>query len=138
MTALGIDYGAVRIGVARQISGTNIAIALATINPEVFDNQLTDWIDQYNVTTIFVGLPKSLSGVEGPAAKLVRTWVTEKEVKFPSITWHLIDERLTSVSASKSLTGQGLTVKEQRGQLDEVAAVMILQQALDNQARIAE
>lgn len=138
MTALGIDFGAVRIGIARQISGTNIATALATVSPDAFDSQLHDWITQYDINEIFVGLPKSLSGKDGPAAELVRNWVLTQQTKFPSLSWHLIDERFTSVLASKSLSEQGLSAKAQRGQLDEVAAVMILQQALESNLGIAD
>lgn len=138
MTALGIDYGAVRIGVARQIAGTNIATALATVSPDLFDDKLNDWISQYDITEVFVGLPKSLSGDDGPAARQVRTWVSAQQIKFPLLSWHLVDERLTSVSASKSLAEQGLSAKAQRGQIDEVAAVMILQQALASNLGIAD
>jgi putative Holliday junction resolvase len=82
-----------------------------------------------------VGLPRSLSGAEGVAAEKARAFaeelVTLLEASAPETEVRLIDERLTTVSAHKALHSSGRRGRRHRQVVDQVAAVMILQQALD-------
>lgn len=130
MTALGIDFGTVRIGIARQIVGTDVVVPVVTVKPEEFDKRLADILAEFSISDVFVGHPISLSGNESKSGKLVRDWMNEKEKIFPDITWHLIDERLSSAQASESLSQLGLSSKEQRKIIDERSAVIVLEHAL--------
>lgn len=136
MVALGIDYGTVRIGIARQIPGTNLVVPMETVNPDEFDQRLSVILNEFSVSEIYVGHPISLSGIETSSGKLVRDWIIQKQELFPTVSWHLIDERLSSVQASESLSELGLTSKEQRRVIDERAAVIILEHALSAKRKL--
>ncbi|MFZ9283135.1 MAG: Holliday junction resolvase RuvX [Candidatus Nanopelagicales bacterium] len=131
MTAIGIDYGTARIGVARQVPGTNLVVPLAVVSPSEFDQIFSNWLIEYAVTEVYVGLPITLAGETGVAAQGIQAWVEQQQANYPDLSWVLIDERLTSSMASKAMTQAGISAKEQRGKLDSQAAVFILEQALD-------
>lgn len=135
MTAIGIDYGTARIGVARQVSGTNLVVPLAVVSPSEFDQIFSNWLIEYAVTEVYVGLPITLAGETGIAAQGIQAWVEQQQANYPDLSWVLIDERLTSSMASKAMTQAGLSAKGQRGKLDSQAAVFILEQALDRKRR---
>lgn len=135
MTAIGIDYGTARIGVARQVPGTNLVVPLAVVSPSEFDQIFLNWIVEYAVTEVYVGLPITLAGETGVAAQGIQAWVEQQQANYPDLSWVLIDERLTSSMASKAMTQAGISAKEQRGKLDSQAAVLILEQALDRKRR---
>ena len=134
---IAFDYGTVRIGVA--ISDTSGILAsplmtLLAIDPEL-STQLSQLIAQYDPIYIVVGNPRHLSGELGEKSKSAQIFakalmaITDRPVL-------LIDERLTTVSAMKSLRATGHTEKSARSKIDEAAAVTILEQAL-NQERIS-
>lgn len=131
MTAIGIDYGTARIGVARQVPGTNLVVPLAVVSPSEFDQIFSNWLIEFAVTEVYVGLPITLAGETGVAAQGIQAWVEQQQANYPDLSWVLIDERLTSSMASKAMTQAGISAKEQRGKLDSQAAVFILEQALD-------
>ncbi|CAB4578450.1 MAG: Holliday junction resolvase RuvX [Actinobacteria bacterium] len=130
MTAIAIDYGAVRIGVAREIAGTGMVAPLATVPPAEFESKLNEWIAEYGITEVYVGLPKSLSGAAGKQATVVSVWASELAKKYSSLNWYWVDERLTSVIAGRELSGMGKSTKEQRKIVDAYAAMLILEQAI--------
>ena len=130
MTAIGVDYGAVRIGVAREVPGTNLVVPLATLSPDEFSTNLKKWIIDFDITEVFVGLPKSLSGAAGKQAVSVKQWAQEQANQFGSTSWFWIDERMTSVMAGRALADMGISSRDQRNIVDEYAAVLILEQAL--------
>ena len=84
-----------------------------------------------------MGLPRSLNGAEGAAAQKARAFAAELVALLsgqePEIEVRLIDERLTTVSAHKALHSSGRKGRKHRQVVDQVAAVMILQQALDTE-----
>ncbi|MFM1905703.1 MAG: hypothetical protein RIT32_499 [Actinomycetota bacterium] len=131
MTAIGIDYGTARIGVARQVPGTNLVVPLAVVSPSEFDQFFSNWLVEYAVTEVYVGLPITLAGETGVAAQGIQAWVEQQQANYPDLSWVLIDERLTSSMASRAMAQAGISAKEQRGKLDSQAAVFILEQALD-------
>ena len=134
---IAFDFGSVRIGVA--ISDTSGILAsplmtLLAIDPEL-STQLSQLIAQYDPIYIVVGNPQHLSGEQREKSKSAQIFakalmaITDRPVL-------LIDERLTTVSAMKSLRATGHTEKSARSKIDEAAAVTILEQAL-NQERIS-
>lgn len=129
---LGVDVGSVRVGVARSDREGVLATPVATISgvqPESFD-ELMAIINTEEPMEIIVGLPRSLSGSEGHAARAARAYADSlaKRIEVPV---RVVDERLTTVSAHSAMHASGRKGRKHRQVVDQVAAVMILQNALD-------
>ncbi|WP_082358150.1 Holliday junction resolvase RuvX [Arthrobacter alpinus] len=90
-----------------------------------------------NAVEVFVGLPRTLKGAEKASAEMARSYaallVVAMEEAGLQVPVRLIDERLTTVSAHQALHAAGLGSREHRKVIDQVAAVGILQQAIDMQ-----
>ena len=135
MRALGVDLGEKRIGIAVSDSNGKVATPLQVIirskSIKQDHKKICDLVDEWEVDIVVVGMPYSLNGSKGLAAKTV-----EKEVKELSSALEVPvatqDERLTTAMAAKELAIQGLDSKKQRKVIDQVAASVILQSWLDN------
>ena len=129
---IGVDVGSVRVGVARSDSAGMIATPIATITGKLPDSidELLKIIEAEEAMEVFVGLPRSLSGEEGPAAQTSRAYAATLAHR-TNIPVRVIDERLTTVSAHNALHASGRKGRKHREVVDQVAAVMILQHALD-------
>jgi putative Holliday junction resolvase len=82
---------------------------------------------------VVVGLPRSLSGGEGPAAAKVRAFALALAEALDPVPVRLCDERLSTVTAEAVLRTQGRKGKKRRAVVDQAAAVVILQNALDTE-----
>jgi putative Holliday junction resolvase len=82
---------------------------------------------------VVVGLPRSLSGREGPAAAKVREFAASLAHRIAPVPVRLVDERMTTVSAEAMLRDQGRKGGKRRAVVDQAAAVLILQHALDTE-----
>lgn len=80
---------------------------------------------------VVVGLPRTLAGGEGPAAQEARQYARRLAVRIAPVPVRLVDERLTTVDAHRSLRESGVAGRRQRSVVDQAAAVLILQAALD-------
>ncbi len=80
-----------------------------------------------------VGLPRSLSGEEGPSAARARTYASVLAARIAPVPVRLVDERLTTVEAHRTLRESGVAGRRQRAVVDQAAAVLILQSALDTE-----
>jgi putative Holliday junction resolvase len=78
-----------------------------------------------------VGLPRSLTGDEGPAAQGARAYAIALAARISPTPVRLIDERLTTIDAHRQLRESGMAGRAQRAVVDQAAAVLILQSALD-------
>ena len=131
---VGIDVGTVRIGVARSDRDGLLATPVETVDrtSENAVEQITQIISELDACEVIVGLPLSLNGGNTPstedALSIARDLASQTEVPV-----RLIDERLTTVSAHSALRATGKNQKQTRGVIDQVAAVMILQHALDTE-----
>jgi putative Holliday junction resolvase len=127
---LAIDWGDARIGVAACDSDGVLAYPLTTVRAgECEIPELVALMADYEPIEVLVGLPRSLSGAEGPAAAKAR----ERAARLAAgigVPVRLVDERLTTVTASQRLHETGKRAKEQRRLIDAAAAVAILEQAL--------
>lgn len=129
---VGVDVGDVRVGVARTDPAGILATPLETITgqmPQSID-ELTSLIEFENPLEVIVGLPRSLSGSEGRAAQKTRAYASALAEKI-NVPVRVIDERLTTVSAHQAMHTSGRPGRKHRRVVDQVAAVMILQQALE-------
>lgn len=132
---LGLDWGEARIGVAACDPDATMAFPVATVSagPGVHA-AVAALVEQYEPIEIVVGLPRSLSGGEGPAAARVRAaalaLVTDLRAGGSAVGVRLVDERLTTVQASRQLRAAGKRARAQRAVIDSVAAAGILEHAL--------
>ena len=133
---LGIDYGDSRIGLAMSDPLKIIASPFKTIRNEGNEKCLQVFqslIKEKDVEAIVVGLPIGLKGQETVQTKKVREFANLLyALKLPI---HLEDERLSSVSAEKSMIQQNIKTGHNKGLIDRRAAAIILQQFLDKQNR---
>jgi len=81
--------------------------------------------------TVYVGLPRHLSGAEGASAAMARAYATSLAERLAPIAVRLVDERMSTVSAHRALTASGRPGRRHRSVVDQAAAVVILQDALD-------
>ncbi len=139
---LGVDVGAVRVGVASCDPDGVLATPVETIpRDETHESDLSRVVELAAETAaieIVVGLPRSLDGTEGPAAAGVRRWVKDlalalKEAPVANTPIRLVDERLTTVDAHRGLRESGMEGRAHRQVVDQAAAVLILQTALDTE-----
>jgi len=133
---LALDIGDVRIGVASSDPDGILATPVETVRRGPGDlDRITALATELAAVEIVVGLPRSLSGGEGPAAvkiretaELVRAKVQEGN---PGTAVRLVDERFTTVTAERMLRERGKKGSKRRAVVDQAAAVVILQHALD-------
>ena len=137
---LGIDPGDARIGVARSDPSGFLATPVETVRTGKGDlrriRQIVAEIAEETtdgVLEVVVGLPRSLSGSEGPAATKVRVFADRLTASVAPLPVRLCDERLTTVSAEAMLRDRGTKGAKRRAVVDQAAAVLILQHALDSE-----
>lgn len=138
---LGVDVGTVRVGVAFSDPSGVLATPHATLqrvwpNPEIESDDIAEIVRlvvERDVVEVIVGLPRSLSGDEGPSAEAARKYAAELARRVAPVSVRLVDERLTSVSAHRALRDSGVAGRRQRAVVDQAAAVLILQAALDEE-----
>lgn len=135
---LGIDPGDARIGVARSDPSGFLASPVETVRRGKGDlariaKILAAEQAESTVIEVVVGLPRSLSGREGPAAAKVREFAASLARRVAPVPVRLVDERMTTVSAEAMLRDQGRSGGKRRAVVDQAAAVLILQHALDTE-----
>jgi putative Holliday junction resolvase len=131
---LGLDPGDARIGVARSDPSGVLATPVETVRRGRGDlARIAAIADEVGATEVIVGLPRSLSGTEGPSAAKVRQFAAALVRRIAPIPVRLYDERLTTVSAEAMLRDRGRKGGKRRAVVDQAAAVLILQQALDRE-----
>jgi len=131
---LGVDVGDVRVGVAVSDDRGSIATPVATVQGgEASLPQLAALAREHEVVEVVVGLPKSLSGAEGPAATKVRAYAVRLALQVHPVPVRLVDERMTTRSAERMLRETGRKGTKRRAVVDQAAAVEILQTALDTE-----
>ena len=138
MRAMGLDVGDARIGVALSDPLYITAQGLKTIHRvslRVDTNDIMDIIREYEVDTIVVGLPLSLSGEDTIQTQKVREFRTKLENKARSfgfkVKFDFFDERFTTVIAEDVLIDASVSRKNRKLVVDKMAATIILQSWLD-------
>lgn len=136
---LGLDPGDARIGVARSDPSGFLATPVETVKRGRGDlARLARLVAEEDAVEVVVGLPRSLSGAEGPAAAKVRDFAAALARRIAPVAVRLYDERLTTVSAEAMLRDRGRKGAKRRAVVDQAAAVLILQQALDRERTTGE
>ena len=133
---LAIDVGDARIGVASCDPDGILATPVETVpgrDVPAAQRRLKQLVEEYEPIEVVVGLPRSLKGGEGPAAVKVRAFAQELARAIAPVGVRLLDERMTTVTASQGLRASGVKSKKGRSVIDQAAAVIILQQALESE-----
>ncbi len=135
MRALGIDLGSKRIGVALSDSAGTVAVPYEVVT-RTKDRQrdhrrLLELAQEAEVECVVVGMPYSLDGSEGPAARRARAEIEVLRRVLP-VPVETYDERLSTVTADRSLREMQLGAGARRRMVDSVAASVILQSWLDH------
>lgn len=133
---IGIDWGKARIGVAACGGHTSLCHPVTTVHAgrdEV--EQLAAIVAEYAPGLVYIGLPLDLRGDYGPSAQFVLGKAKLLASRIAPIDVRLVDERMSTVVASRSLGSVGRNTKSQRGIIDQAAAVEILQSAVDAEQR---
>jgi putative Holliday junction resolvase len=128
-----VDPGDARIGVARSDPSGILATPVETVRKGRGDlRRLRQLVASEEAVEVVVGLPRSLSGSEGPAAVKAREFAERLAERIAPVPVRLVDERLTTVTAEAMLRDQRKG-QQRRAVVDQVAAVVILQHALDTE-----
>jgi putative holliday junction resolvase len=131
---LALDVGSRRLGVAVSDPTGTVASPLVTLprrTPADDAAALGELAAEHEAATLVVGLPRTLPGGEGPAARAVRAYVKELGAHLPGLRVELVDERLSTVAAERAMIAGGVRRADRRAAVDQVAASLFLQVWLD-------
>jgi putative holliday junction resolvase len=131
---LGIDVGSVRIGVAVSDPDGILATPVETVRRDRTGKhlrRLAALAVEFEAVEVVVGLPRTLADRTGPSAQDATGLAEALAARLAPTPVRLADERLTTVSAQRSLRSAGVRAKDQRAVIDQAAAVEILQGWLD-------
>ena len=137
---LGVDVGTVRIGVATSDPDAILATPVETVRRErggAHLRRLAALVDELGAVEVVVGLPRTLADRVGASAQDAVGLAEALAGLISPVPVRLADERLTTVSATRSLREAGVRAKKQRGMIDQAAAVAILQGWLDQRRNAA-
>jgi putative Holliday junction resolvase len=132
---LALDVGGKRIGVALSDPVGSFAMPLLTLQAAPQAQALAriaELVAEHVVDDVVVGLPLTLSGEVGPQAKVVQAFAAELETVLGRPV-RLFDERLTTTVAEQMMRDMGIKPEKRKARIDEIAAMIILQDYLDHQ-----
>ena len=137
---LGVDVGTVRIGVSVSDPDGILATPVETVRRDrgvAHLRRLASLVGELEVVEVVVGLPRTLANRTGSSADDAVAVAEALAGRIGPVPVRLADERLTTVSAARFLRDAGVRAKEQRGMIDQAAAVAILQGWLDERRNAA-
>lgn len=127
---IGVDVGSVRVGVAASDPDGILATPVATLPRASALESLVELVNEREAVEVVVGHPRHLSGAAGASARDAEEFAESLRARV-GVPVTLVDERLTTVSATRTLAERGVRGKARRAVVDQAAAVAILQSALD-------
>ena len=130
---LGVDVGSVRVGFATSDPDGLIATPIETLPRATSLAQIVREVAERRAAVVYVGLPMHLSGAEGSASEAARTYAGALATAVAPVSVRLVDERMSTVSAHRALHESGRSGRSQRKVIDQAAAVVILQSALEKE-----
>jgi len=128
---IAFDYGDARIGVAMSDPDSILASPLTTLassDPKLF-KQIAVIFDEHEPVALYVGEPLNLSGESSVSAQKAAAFAEKLRTEF-NVPVTMIDERLSTVSATNAMRQSGVNAKDARSKVDMAAAVAILEQGL--------
>jgi len=131
---LGVDVGRARIGVARSDADGMLAVPVETVaRNDGSISRIVEIAGEYGPIEIVVGLPLNMRGDDTPSTADAREFAALIAAALPETGVRLVDERLSTVSAHTALRQSGRSQKGSRGIVDQIAAVVFLQHAVDTE-----
>ena len=131
---LGVDFGDTRTGLAVSDASRFLASGIGYVSPggivKTADKVAEVALEQ-KVSAIVVGLPKNMDGSEGFRADRCREFANLLRERLPDIPVEMMDERMTTMSASRYLNETNTRGQKRKGVIDTLSAQIILQNALD-------
>jgi len=134
MRILGLDVGEKTIGVAisDELGWTAQGVEVIRRRNLDFDfSRLNELITEYQVEEIVVGFPKNMNGTIGPRAEIIMEFAEQLKT-ISGLPIRMWDERLTTVSAERTLIEADVSRKKRKTVIDKMAAMFILQGYLDS------
>ena len=131
---LGVDFGDTRTGLAVSDVSRFLASGIGYVSPGGLEKtvaKVAEVAREQRVTAIVVGLPKNMDGSEGFRAERCREFADKLRATLENIPVAMIDERLTTMTASRYLNETGTRGAQRKGVIDTLSAQIILQNALD-------
>jgi len=132
---IGVDVGTVRVGVARSDPSGFLATPVETVRRDDAGGtdvaRIAALVEEFQAVEVVVGLPRSLSGHQGAAAEAAHKYAVRIARRVRPVPVRTVDERLSTVTAQRSLREAGVRSRRHRPVVDQAAAVVILQSALD-------
>ena len=136
---LGVDFGDTRTGLAVSDVSRFLASGIGYVSPGGIEKtvaKVAEVAREQRVTAIVVGLPKNMDGSEGFRAERCREFADKLRDTLQNIPVAMMDERLTTMSASRYLNETGTRGANRKGVIDTLSAQIILQNALDRLSRM--
>ena len=131
MRILGIDYGDSRVGLAITDALGITAQGLKTIfhngQDKIVLKELDNVLQEYEIETIVVGMPLSMSGNKNARVEVTEKFIHKLKCKYNKIKIEVVDERLTTVQAHKTMNDLDINKNKKRQIVDTIAAVYILE-----------
>lgn len=133
---LGVDVGEARVGVASCGPDAILATPVATLKRGQSDiRKVSKMVREENIIEVIVGLPLNMDGTEGISARHARVWAGKLARRIAPVSVRLVDERLSTVAAHAQLSAAGRDSRTHRSVVDQVAATVILETALEMERR---
>ncbi|MCK9859138.1 MULTISPECIES: Holliday junction resolvase RuvX [Paenibacillus] len=137
MRTMGLDYGDRNIGVAVSDAFGWTAQGLETVHRRRDGGEMdriAELVKEHEVTEIVVGLPKNMNNTIGPRGEISMAFAEQLQQTL-NLPVHLWDERLTTVSAERTLLEADVSRKKRKLVIDKMAATLILQNYLDSKTK---
>lgn len=135
MRILGIDYGDARTGIAITDALNITAQGLETIHNEGSDKvilrRLDEIIEKYEVDTIVIGKPINMDGTPSKRTEKTEQFIHKIKCKYNKCKIEIIDERLTTVAAHKTMNFLDINKNKKKNIVDTISAVYILETYLN-------
>ena len=130
---IAFDYGTRRIGIAVTDSGAIVAAPECTCSPEDLPNVLKRLVEAEPCAGFVVGMPGLILGTTTDSTAPIRAFLDQLRKAHPDLPVELVDEDDTSREASLAMVQSGMrkSKRREKGQLDQIAATLILQRFLD-------
>ena len=131
MRILGIDYGDTRVGIAISDGLGITAQGLETItyngNDKILLKRLDEIFEEYEVSTIVVGMPFNMDGTKTERAEITEKFIHKLKCKYNMLKIDYIDERLTTILANRTMHFLGIDKNKKKNIVDTISAVYILE-----------
>ena len=131
---MGVDFGEARTGLAVSDAARLLASGIGNISGgglEKTAELVVNAAKEQRAVAVVIGLPVNMNGTEGPRAERARRLAELVAQREPTLAIALMDERMTTMAASRFLNETNTRGKKRKGVIDTLSAQIILQNALD-------